>query len=62
MTKVITPGMMFIVKRSRVIFVVIFVDESNVHFLNLNGKKAYDTEYRRNFDSFVKHYFDLISK
>lgn len=61
MTKIITPGMMFIIKRTRVIFVVIFVDESNVHFLNLNGKKAYDYETKYNFCLFANHYFDLIS-
>jgi len=61
MTKVITPGMMFIVKRSRVIFVVIFVDDRIVQFLNLNGKKAYDNETKYNFCHFMDHYFDLIS-
>ena len=61
MTKIIKPGMMFVIKRTRVIFIVIFVDESNVQFLNLNGKKAYDNETKHNFCHFMDHYFDLIS-
>ncbi len=66
MTKVLTPGMMFVDKITRAIRVVIVVDRSVVHFLNVKNIKqitfSYEKEHRDNFEFLVNHYYELNSK
>ena len=66
MTKIITPGMMFVDKITRAIRVVIVVDRSVVHFLNVKNIKqitfSYEKEHRDNFEFLVNHYYELNSK
>ena len=66
MTKVLTPGMMFVDKITRAIRVVIVVDRSVVHFLNVKNIKqitfSYEQEHRDNFEFLVNHYYELNSK
>lgn len=66
MTKVITPGMMFVDKITRAIRVVIVVDRSVVHFLNVKNIKqitfSYEKEHRDNFEFLVNRYYELNSK
>ena len=66
MTKVITPGMMFVDKITRAIRVVIVVDQSVVHFLNVKNVSqitfSYEKEHKDNFEFLVIHYYELNSK
>lgn len=66
MTKIITPGMMFVDKITRAIRVVIVIDQFVVHFLNVKNIKqitfSYEKEHRDNFEFLVNHYYELNSK
>jgi len=66
MTKVLTPGMMFVDKITMALRIVIVVDRSVVHFLNVKNIKqitlSYEKEHRDNFEFLVIHYYELNSK